>query len=221
MLQDGPMKADPSASPPLSTVKTVEPERKRTLAPLQVLMAHAEKCDRPSSKEKRMMDRPSVLQDGPIKADPSASPELNPLTSDKAMEPERRKRGRFLKPLDANLHDAVMNRSPSAPLPSPAGNKHHRKLVMSHCGSEALISSTGAVKTAWADPPPTEGALGCDNPCGRMDSRQASKLGLKQACVNPLLAMGVTRCGANRGHRHPSRRRPALPVWQDMPMNCA
>lgn len=205
MLQDGPMKADPSASPPLSIVKTVEPERKRTLAPLQVLMAHAERCDRPSTKEMRQ-----ILQDGPIKADPSPSPEPKPFTSGKAVEPERRKRGSFLKPLDENM---VTKRSPSAPLPSPAG----KKKGLRQSGSDALISSTGAVKTAWADPPPKEGALGCDIPCGNLDLKQASKLGLKQACINPLLhPMGATRCGSNRGHRHHSRRRPALPVWQDI-----
>lgn len=112
-----------------------------------------------------------MLQNAP--GDPSLTPPLSQSgSSGKSFDQERRMLGALLKPLASNMD---MRRSPSAPVPSPAGGRN----PLRESGSNALMSSNGAVvadlpdiqrrpskesvasamKTAWGDKPPSRGGL--------------------------------------------------------------
>jgi len=90
---------------------------------------------------------------------------------------------------------ADKRRSPSAP---------GRQSALSRVGSNALISSTGAVKPAWPERPAKECALGFDAAKNLLNINSCAK---KNAHCTPALS----RCGATRG---PRTNRRAVPVWQ-------
>jgi len=185
------------------------------------------------------MLKPLAPQHGDLKRSPSKGTVSDSVVEDN----ERRMPGSMLKPLVPLNGD--LKRAPSAPAQSdPVVEDHDRRMLgpmpkllaplncdlkkspsapeIRQSGSNALMSRNGAVKKeerkpAWPDM--LSGQL--DMLPGQLAKEaafQCDKVGtnLKRACASPLLGMGASRCIGNRGHSRSNRRRPTLPVWQDI-----